>query len=424
MPEGKLLEQAGLDAAHRQRRLEFLDFTPHDRDNLRAIHEFASAHADEIVEDFCAHLARFPELRALLGDAAQTARLKELQRAHLLRMTEAQLDTEYFERGLRVGDAHQRVELQPHWYLGTYHLYLRLIVDRLRTQYADPARVLDLLGSLSKVVFLDMGIAMDAYIMGGYVHRALAQEYQRMAEVAQRALGDREELEQVKTDLTNMIVHDLKGPLGGILTVTQIALRKRGAVPDPHARHFEQIQRSARDLLRMIENLLEIDQMDEGCLQLRLELVDVAQLLTECADEFCAAAEMTGQTLHITVGDDVPVLTTDRWLLRRVLNNLVLNAIRHSGATGRIDLAAEYSHRAVRLCVTDRGRGIALEEQRHLFLKHRRRSRHDHSRDDTGLGLVFCKMAVELCGGTIDVRSTPGAGTTFTVTLPVAIESQ
>ena len=151
--------------------------------------------------------------------------------------------------------------------------------------------------------------------------------------------------------------------------------------------------------------------------------MEVGHLIAECADEFRAAAEMSGQRIVTTVSDDVPVLATDRWLLRRVLNNLVINAIRHSGTVGSIDLTAEHHRGSVRLQVLDKGRGIPLEDQATLFEKHRRSARRDRSRDDTGLGLVFCKMAVEVMGGTIDVESTPNAGTTFTVTLPATVES-
>jgi signal transduction histidine kinase len=265
-----------------------------------------------------------------------------------------------------------------------------------------------------------MGLAIDAYITGGYVDRALAQEYRRMAEVAERALREKMEAEAVKRDLTNMIVHDLKAPIGGILTVTQLALRKRGAIPEAHARRFEHIDRSARDLLRMIENLLEIDQLQEGRMELRVEPVDVARLLEECAEEFRPAAEAEGQHLRIQVADDVPVIAADRWLLRRVLNNLVTNAIRHSGSKGAIDLVAERAGDSVHLMVRDSGRGIPREEQALLFTKHRRRGRRTGSREDTGLGLVFCRLAVEAMGGSIGVTSAEGQGATFTVALPAA----
>jgi len=414
-----LLGQAGLDEAARNARLAFLGLGPEDEANLAEIGDFARMHVDDLVEAFYAHLLSFEETGRILHDPAQVSRLKRTQREYFLRMTEGGFDADYFESRLRVGDTHQHIDLQPQWYLGTYNLYLRLLMERLRAHYRDdPDRVLALIGSLSKVIFLDMGLAIDAYIMGGYVDRALAQEYRRMAEVAERTLREKNEIERMKADLTNMIVHDLKGPIGGILTVTQLALRKRGAVADAHARRFEQIQRSARDVLRMIENLLEIDQMEGGRLDIRLESVDIGELLSECADEFRAAAEIAEQNLNVVVSDEVPVVATDRWLLRRILNNLVVNAIRHSGTSGQIDMLADHVNDMVRVRVRDSGRGIPLEDQPALFVKQPGAARRAGHRDDTGLGLVFCKMAADVIGGTITVDSTPGAGTVFTITVP------
>jgi signal transduction histidine kinase len=418
MPGPRLLGPAGLDAAARQRRLAFLDITAQDEANLAAVREFARAHVDEIVDAFYEHLERFAETRQLLGSHGPVGRLKQLQRSYFLRLLEGRFDEAYFESRLRVGNAHQLIDLHPEWYLGTYNLYLRLVIDRLREHYRDdPDRLLCTIESLSKVIFLDMGLAIDAYIMGGFVERALAAEYRRVAEVAQRTVIEKEGIERRKTDLTNMIVHDLKAPIGGILTVTQLALRKRGAGAEAQARHFEQIQRSARDLLRMIENLLEIDQMQEDRLELRIEPVDLGVLCSECAAEFHAAANLANQQIVVAVREDVPIIATDMWLLRRVLNNLVVNAIRHSGGPGTIALEADLVDGAVQVRVRDSGRGIPEEEQALLFVKDRRRSQRDH-REDTGLGLVFCKMAVEIMGGTIAVHSRLGHGTTFVVTLP------
>jgi signal transduction histidine kinase len=416
-----LVAQTRLDEEARRRRLAFLDFGPDDEARLAEIREFARAHVDEIVDDFYAHLMAFEETRAMLGSDAHIRRLKTLQREYFLRMVEGRLDADYFDSRLRVGAAHARIDVQPQWYLGTFNLYLRLLIHRLRDHYrGDPVRLLGVIESLSKIIFLDMGLAIDAYIIEGYVDRARAQEYRRMAEVAERTLREKEALEQMKADLTSMIVHDLKGPLGGILNVAQLALRKGGAGTD-HARHFDQIQRSARDLMRMIENLLEVDQMEEGRLELRIEPVDVGALLTECADEFRAAAENAGQSIVVSANDAIAIVT-DRWLLRRVLNNLVVNAIRHSGTTGRIDLEVEFRDGTVELRVRDVGRGIGTEEQATLFRKHARRPGRDH-RDDTGLGLVFCKMAVEMLGGAIRVDSAPGQGAMFIVTVPASIEA-
>jgi signal transduction histidine kinase len=416
-----LLGQAGLDEVSRRRQLAFLEFGPEDEANLAEIREIAHACVDEIVGAIFDHLWKFEEIRKILRDDVEVARLKKLQRDYFLRMTDGSFDAEYFESRLRVGAAHARIDIEPKWYLGTFSFYFRLLSARLREHYrGDPDRLRAVIESLGKVVFFDMGVVIDAYIMSGYVDRALAQEYRRMAEVAERTLREKAEVERMKADLTNMIVHDLKGPLGGILTVTQLALRKRGDRSEVCTRHFEQIQRSARELMRMTENLLEIDQMEEGRLELRVEPVEIGPLLTDCADEFRAAAEMSGQNIAVSVDEEVPAIVTDRWILRRVLNNLVVNAIRHSGAAGRIDIEAVANAGFVHVRVRDAGRGIPLEEQGALFSKEGRRIRRHQSRDDTGLGLVFCKMAVDIMEGTIAVESTSGGGAAFTVTLPVA----
>lgn len=413
-----LLGRTEVDEAARARRLAFLDFASDDANNLAELRAFAVANVDGIVDDFYRHLLAFEETRRLLDSDERIARLKALQRAYFLRMFDADFGRDYFESRLRVGAAHAAIDLRPEWYLGTYFLYVRLLTTRLRAELGhDPDRLLALLGSFFKVVFLDMGLAIDAYIMSGYVDRTLAQEYRRMAEVAERALREKAELEQTKADLTSMIVHDLKGPLGGILAVTQLALRRRSG-NDDSARPFAQIQRSAQDLMRMIANLLEIDQMREGQLELRLEPVSVDGLLADCAAEYRAAGEMAGMTITVATDATLPVVMTDRWLLRRVLNNLVVNAIRHSAA-GCVDLAAHLAGDAgdrLELRVHDSGRGIPADEQATLFDR-APRPRGAH-REDTGLGLIFCKMAVERMGGAIAVESRIGSGTTFVITLP------
>lgn len=417
----ELTAELGISAEVRERRLAFLELTEKDEELLAELRDFAWAHVDRFVEHFYVHLGKFDEPRRLLGDEERVQRLKRTQRAYFLRMFEGRFDRDYFESRLRVGDAHQRIDMAPEWYVGAFALYLRLLIDMLFAEFGnDPAHLAELLKAVSKVVFLDVGLAIDSYIAGGYVQRSLAEQLRNAAELAQQALAEKAELERLKTDLTNMIVHDLKGPIGGILTVTQLALRKRGTSEEAQAKRFEQIQRSARDLLRMIENLLEIDQMEGGQLELRVEEVELEPLLEDCVAEYRAAAEMAGQTLAVVINGDLPVLATDRWLLRRILNNLVVNAIRHSGEAGRIEVGARWLGDFVEVYVRDMGKGISQEEQRYLFEKTCRRGNRQH-REDTGLGLVFCRMAAELMGGAIRVESSPGVGARFVVTLPLAV---
>src|SRR5262249_4782667 len=134
-------------------------------------------------------------------------------------------------------------------------------------------------------------------------------------------------------------------------------------------------------------------------------------------DEYAAIAEQGQRTLRAAVHRDVPAVVADRWLLRRVLANLVVNAIRHSGGDVLVDATA--SAREVTLRVTDSGRGIPTEDQALIFEKFRSggRAAIDEPARDTRLGLPFCKLAVESMGGRITLASQAGR-TVFAVTLP------
>jgi signal transduction histidine kinase len=413
-----LRELTGLDADQQGERLAYFDLGPADRETLRNLAPLARSSVDGIVAGFYEHLLRFPELATLLhAEPHRLERLKAAQRAYFLDLTEGRFDDEYFEGRLRVGDAHQRVGLRPAWYLGAFALYLRLALRALVEQEGDGQRVLPAFEALIKAVFLDMSLAMGTYISGGFVQREIAGELERAAAVAEQALRAHAEVERAKDDLSRMIVHDLKNPVSGIAMLTQLALRKGQDLPDAHRGYLVQIERTCREMMRLIQNLLEIGKIEEGKMPVVLEAVALAEVADEIVDEYAATAEQGQRTLRAAVHRDVPAVVADRWLLRRVLANLVVNAIRHSGGDVLVDATA--SAREVTLRVTDSGRGIPVEDQAHIFEKFRSggRSAIDEPAMDTGLGLPFCKLAVERMGGHITFASEPGR-TVFAVILP------
>jgi len=414
-----LRELTGLDADQQAERLAYFDLRPADCELLRDLAPLARRSVDDIVAGFYEHLLGFPELAALLhAEPGWLERLKAAQRAYFLDLTEGRLDEHYFEGRLRVGDAHQRVGLRPSWYLGAFALYLRLALRALVAHEGEGQRLLPAIEALIKVVFLDMSLAMGTYISGGFVQREIAGELERAATVAEQALHAHAEVERAKDDLSRMIVHDLKNPVSGIAMLTQLALRKGQDLPDAHRGYFVQIERTCREMMRLIQNLLEIGKIEEGKMPVVLEPVALAEVTDEIVGEYAAIAEQGQRALRAAVHRDVPPVMADRWLLRRVLANLVVNAIRHSG--GDVVVDATVSAREVTLRVTDTGRGIAPEDQALIFEKFRSggRSATDEPALDTGLGLPFCKLAVERMGGRITLASQPGR-TVFSVTLPV-----
>ena len=388
---------------------------------LRDLAPLAQRTVDDVVAGFYQHLLRFPELAALLhAEPERLERLKQMQRAYFLDLTEGRFDDQYFETRLRVGDAHQRVGLRPPWYLGAFAVYLRLAIRALVTELGEGERLLPAIEALVKVVFLDMSLAMNTYIYGGFVQREIASELERAAEVAEHALRAHAEVERAKDDLSRMVVHDLKNPVSGIAMLTQLALRKGQELPEGHRGYLRQIDRTCHEMMRLIQNLLEIGKLEEGKMPVLHEPVSLAELADEIVNEYAAVAEQGQRAVRTDVRRDLPPAIADRWLLRRVLTNLVVNAIRHSGSSEvTVNATVGPAPGEVTLRVTDSGHGIAPEDQMQIFEKFRigRRSAVDDPATDTGLGLPFCKLAVDRMGGRIVLTSRVGE-TVFAVILP------
>jgi signal transduction histidine kinase len=420
---GRLLrELTGLTEPRREEQLSFFELGPDDARELRAYRPLAERTVDRIVADFYAHLLRFPELEGLLrSEPGRIAKLQGLQREYFLSLSEGRFDAEYFESRLRVGDAHQRIGLGPAWYIGAFALYLRLALRTLVAETGDGARILPAVEALIKAICLDMSLAMNTYIYGGFVERQAAAQLERAARVAEDALAARTEVEQLKDDLTNMVVHDLKNPVNGIAMMVQLALRKGADLPERQRGYLLQIERTCREMMRLIQNLLEISKIEEGKMPVAREAIVLADVVDEVVHEYRPVAEQAGRRLTVAVATDLAPAVGDRVLLRRVLVNLVVNALRHSGSS-EVWVEGGVDGGDVVLRVIDRGHGIAEEDQARIFEKFRtvRLSPTDDPAGDTGLGLPFCRLAVERMGGRIAVRSTLGERTVFTVTLPAA----
>jgi signal transduction histidine kinase len=254
------------------------------------------------------------------------------------------------------------------------------------------------------------------------VVRGRLYEAERDARAAAEAnLRTRAELERLKDDLTNMVVHDLKNPVNGITMLAQLALRKGADLPAAPRNSLEQIERTCREMMRLIQNVLEISKLEEGKMPVSREAIVLAEVVDQVVAEYGPVAEQTGRRLIAAVGTDLPPALADRALLKRVLVNLVVNALRHSGSREvKVDARHDPIAARLRVEVTDYGHGIVEEDRARVFEKFTsiRRSHDGAPSSDTGLGLPFCKLATECMGGEIFLTSHQDTGTVFTLVLP------
>ena len=222
-------------------------------------------------------------------------------------------------------------------------------------------------------------------------------------------------LQHLKEDLTNMVVHDLKGPLAEI----QANLEMMGIEPvsDMQAEFIESARLGASDLLRMITNLLDVSRMEENRLILEFEPFDVGHAIQKAVNRFSPLAQLSNVELAAAAPADLRWLKADERLFERILNNLISNALAHTPEGGRVVVSAGRGEGGFRFEVRDNGRGIAPELHGKIFEKF---SQGGGSRPKTGsgLGLTFCRMAVEAHGGRIWVESVPDRGSKFIFLIP------
>lgn len=250
---------------------------------------------------------------------------------------------------------------------------------------------------------------------------AVAQERRQRQELEQLN-AELVRAEQTRDQITQMVVHDLKNPLTGLLGFLDM-LRLDALTADQKLLVTSAL-RSGRNLTGLIDDLLDVSRMEQGHFDPDHTLIRPFVLLHDCAAQMRGWSTQVQKQIIVDADPDLPLLDGDARLLRRVLLNLISNAIKHNPPGTTITLAAAVEahddKHAMVVQIADDGDGISAELLPQIFERYTRgRASTTEQQSSTGLGLTFCRMAVEAHGGTITVVSAPDEGTTFTLRLPL-----
>jgi signal transduction histidine kinase len=232
----------------------------------------------------------------------------------------------------------------------------------------------------------------------------------------------RRELEAEKRELSAMLVHDLKTPLtvirSGIALLGENAPMSGGK--REHARTYELLEMSTLRLQRMVEDVLQLAKLEEAASLENLGMVDMRALATGCAKDFELVVADRKQTLELKLDDEVPPPVLGDWaLLRRVLDNLVHNAVEHTPPGGRIKIGVRPEDGGVTVEVSDSGPGVPAEARGDVFRKFFQKDVKRYV-GNVGLGLALCEKVVLRHGGTIGIGDAVPKGARFYFTLPAA----
>lgn len=231
---------------------------------------------------------------------------------------------------------------------------------------------------------------------------------------------ERKEAEALRASLIRTMVHDLRNPLTVLRGTIEILQAEEGAyTPDMKAWARDTVDRAMRGMLELVDSILECERLKSGRIPLERSPVEVAGLIDHVLRLQAPLAEQKQQTLQADCPPGLPVVDADRRLMDRVMQNLVGNAIKFTPEGGTVRVTAARDAHGVVIAVADSGPGIPFELRGRLFEQFVTGKQQNSG---SGLGLAFCRLAVEAHGGKVWVDSEPGGGAMFSIVLPFAPE--
>ncbi len=252
-----------------------------------------------------------------------------------------------------------------------------------------------------------------------YAHRAEFNDSEAIQWIL-RDITARKELDALRDDMTSMIFHDLRSPLGNIVSSLEMM---SGLLPQDETLNsmLNIAKNSTGRIQRLVNSLLDINRLESGQEIVDQNSIDPVALLREAIRDVEPAVAARQQTLTNRATSVLPLVWVDVDMIYRVLINLLENAIKFTPVTGRIDIGAQTASDGmfVNFWVRDNGPGIPPAERERIFEKFTR-LRGKNRPGGLGVGLAFCRLAVTGHGGKIWIESEVDKGTTFWLSLPVA----
>ena len=237
-----------------------------------------------------------------------------------------------------------------------------------------------------------------------------------------RDIAARKDTERLRDDFISTLTHDMRTPLlAAIQTFDFFLDGTLGEVSEQQTKIVTMLQGSHRDLLGLVNTLLEVYKYEAGKQKLVRAELDLSKLCHSICEELSALASSRDQGLTCVVPEEVLIVQGDRQELRRVLVNLIGNALHHSPPGGQVKVDAKQEDSILQISIIDNGRGIPADDIPHLFKRFSQGTSKKRN-SGTGLGLYLSRQIVEAHEGTIGVRSEEGVGSEFYIQLPITAQ--
>ena len=231
-------------------------------------------------------------------------------------------------------------------------------------------------------------------------------------------ISERKKLDQLREDLTSMIFHDLRSPLSNVISSLDVIQASLPGADDPEIQSlFDIANRSTIRIQRLTKSLLDINRLESGREVTNLELLNPEDLIQNAHQALITQANAKTHSVILNLARKIPQITGDRDMLERVLINLFQNAIKFTPTNGKIEFGLKKDGQDTLFWVLDSGPGVDPDYIDRIFDKYTR-VHPDERIKGLGLGLAFCRLAVEGHGGRIWVENLPRGGAKFSFTIP------
>ena len=259
-------------------------------------------------------------------------------------------------------------------------------------------------------------LADGATLWHGFIHDITER---KAIEDAIRDKETSDKANRAKSEFLARVSHELRTPLNAILGFAQVlALDSRHALRPSQKQRVQHIEEAGRDLLHLIDEVLDIARIESGSVRLQPEWIDVAALFDRVVRVVEASARHSGIAIVLGAGTGLKVYA-DAVRLGQVLINLLSNAIKYNRDQGSVTLSCTADGNRVVIAIQDTGRGLTEEQVSHLFEPFNRLGAERSEAQGTGLGLVIVKRLVEAMGGSVVLTTQVGQGSTFRIALPL-----
>jgi signal transduction histidine kinase len=275
---------------------------------------------------------------------------------------------------------------------------------RLALRYKDLSIEQDVrrweMGTLALIGFIDLMLGAGLFLVYSNVRREA-------------------HLARLKSDFVANVSHELKTPLALIRLFAETLELGRVPTEDKARQYYRVINKESQRLTQLINNILDFSRIEAGRKEYRFAPTSVARIVSDVLEAYRFQIEQQGFELSVDVEPGLPEVEADSEALGQALLNLVNNAIKYSRETKSIALSVRRAGERVAISVADKGIGVPKAEQRKIFEKfYRGEASLVHETKGSGLGLSLVEHIMEAHGGTVEIESAPGKGSTFTLVLP------